>query len=304
MKVLIAEDDATSRRVLEVLLHKSGYEVEVTRDGAEALSRLRMPGAPDIAILDWMMPEMDGVEVCRQLRAQDPTVPRYLILLTAKGNTEDVVEGLTSGADDYVTKPFDRKELLARLKVGERIITLQKDIIAAREELRILATQDSLTATWNRRVILEHVGQELTRAQRKRASLSLAMADIDHFKRINDNFGHLGGDEVLREVSRRLSASLRPYDAVGRFGGEEFLVVMAECGEGEARSIGERLRACVSERPIQWDNQEIVLTISVGVATAGNTCGLTVENLIRVADDALYRAKSAGRNRVEYLSME
>jgi len=304
MRVLIAEDDATSRRVLEVLLRKSGCEVEITHDGAEALARLRQPDAPDIAVLDWMMPEMDGVEVCRQVRAGEPTSPRYLILLTAKGKTEDVVEGLTSGADDYVTKPFDRKELLARIKVGERIVTLQKDIIAAREELRILATQDFLTATMNRRVILDHVGQELVRAQRKRSSLSLAMADIDHFKRINDTYGHLGGDEILREVSRRLSASLRPYDAVGRFGGEEFLVVMAECGEAEACSIGARLRTCVSEEPIVWGDHSIEVTISVGISTAADTCGLTVENLIHVADDALYRAKSAGRNRVEHLNME
>lgn len=304
MRVLIADDDITSRRVLEVLLRKSGYEVVVTTNGMEALAQLQQPGAPDIAVLDWLMPEMDGIDVCRNLRADDPTAARYLILLTARGRTEDVVEGLVSGADDYITKPFDRQELLARVKVGERIIKLQHDIISAHEELRVLATRDSLTATWNRRVILEQVGQELTRAQRKQAGLSLAMVDIDHFKRVNDTYGHLCGDEVLREVSSRLAASLRPYDAVGRFGGEEFLVVMAECSDAEARAVGARLCACVSERPIAWHDDSISLTVSVGVATAYDTKGLSVENLIRVADDALYRAKSAGRNRVEYLGME
>jgi two-component system, cell cycle response regulator len=299
VKVLIAEDDMVSRRLLEAMLTKWGYEVTATRDGMEAWEVLQGADAPPLAILDWMMPELDGLEVCRKVRqrGQEPYI--YLLLLTTKGRKENIIEGLDAGADDYLTKPFDPHELQVRLRTGMRIVKLQAEIIEAREALRVLATHDALTGVWNRRAILEMLSTELVRSSRDVLPVAVAMADLDHFKRINDTYGHVVGDAVLREAVSRMRALLRPYDAIGRYGGEEFLVVLPGCTPQDALGLAERLRSGIGQEPMAIPGGTIEVTGSIGVATNDTTAPLDAMALIQAADSALYRAKAGGRNRVE-----
>jgi two-component system cell cycle response regulator len=299
VKVLIAEDDVVSRRLLEAMLTKWEYEVTVTHDGVEAWEVLQGADPPPLAILDWMMPGLDGVEVCRKVRQrrQEPYI--YLLLLTTKGSKENIIEGLDAGADDYLTKPFDPHELQVRLRTGMRIVKLQAEIIEAREALRILATHDALTGVWNRRAILDMLGTELVRSSRDVLPVAVAMADLDHFKRINDTYGHVVGDAVLCEVVSRMRALLRPYDAIGRYGGEEFLVVLPGCTPEDALGLAERLRMGISQEPMAIPGGTIEVTGSIGVATNDMTVPLDAMALIQAADSALYRAKAGGRNRVE-----
>lgn len=299
MKVLIAEDDAVSRRLLEATLMRWGYEVIVTRDGNEAWQVLQQIDAPPLAILDWMMPGMDGVEICRMVRQHGDEPYIYLILLTTKSLKEDIIEGLDAGADDYLTKPFNPSELQVRLRAGTRIISLQADLIKAREALRIQATHDPLTGLWNRRAILDILGNELVRAQRELTVVAMAIADLDHFKRINDAYGHVTGDVALCEAASRMRASLRPYDAIGRYGGEEFLIVLPGCTSQGAVKLAERLRINIGQEAMTIAGNPIVLTSSIGVAASDVIPGLSTTSLIQAADMALYRAKASGRDRVE-----
>jgi two-component system, cell cycle response regulator len=299
VKVLVADDDVVSRRLLEAMLTKWGYEVAVTRDGAEAWEVLQRADTPPMAILDWMMPSMDGVEVCRKVRqrGQEPYV--YLLLLTTKGRKENIIEGLDAGADDYLTKPFDPHELQVRLRTGKRIVTLQAELIEAREALRVQATHDQLTGVWNRRAILEVLGNELARSRREGLPVAIAIADLDYFKRINDTYGHIAGDTALCEAAGRMRALLRPYDAIGRYGGEEFLMVLPGCTSRSAFILAERLRISMSQEPVKVPEGAIDVTSSLGVASSDTIASMDATTLIRAADSALYRAKAGGRNRVE-----
>jgi two-component system, cell cycle response regulator len=299
VKVLIAEDDVVSRRLLEAMLTRWGYEVAVTRNGVEAWEVLEGPNTPSMAILDWMMPEMDGVEVCRKVRqrGQEPYI--YLLLLTTKGRKENIIEGLDAGADDYLTKPCDPPELQVRLRTGKRIVTLQAELIDAREALRVQAMHDALTGVWSRRAILDVLGSELARSRREGLSVAVALADLDQFKRINDTYGHLAGDMALCEAASRMRAMLRPYDAIGRYGGEEFLMVLPGCTSQDAFKLAERLRIGVSQEPVKLPEGPIDVMCSLGVAASGTIAIMDPTTLIRAADSALYRAKAAGRNRVE-----
>jgi len=299
--VLIADDDPVSRHLLEVSLTNAGYVVTTTANGAEALRILESDGGPRLAILDWMMPEKDGVEVCAAVRQarREPYV--YLILLTARGQQSEIVAGLEAGADDYITKPFDLHELKARLRSGRRILELQAQLVTARDQLQAQATHDGLTGLLNRPAILNVLQSELARFARKRTPVAVIMADFDHFKRINDTSGHLAGDQVLREACRRMKTAIRSYDSMGRYGGEELLIVAPGCGIPQAAEQAERLRKSVAASPIQLGGQEIAATISLGVAAA-TTELVRPEDLLRAADEALYAAKHAGRNRVESCS--
>lgn len=299
MKVLIAEDDVVSRRLLEATLTRWGYEVVVTRDGSEAWQALQQADAPSLAILDWMMPGMDGVEVCRMVRQRGYEPYIYLILLTTKSLKENIIEGLDAGADDYLTKPFNPSELQVRLRAGTRIITLQAELIKARETLRIQATHDPLTGVWNRRAILDMLGTELARAQRAQTVVAVAIADLDHFKHINDTYGHAIGDAVLCEAANRMRASLRPYDAIGRYGGEEFLIVLPGCTAQDAFNLADRLRTNISQDPLPIAGNQVLITSSLGVAASDLSPVLDATALMRAADIALYRAKAGGRNRTE-----
>ncbi len=300
MKILIAEDNITSRRLLETRLTKWGYEVVSTKDGVQAWKVLQKKDSPRLAILDWMMPEMDGVQVCQKVRSRSEEPYVYILLLTAKDQKEDLVEAMKAGADDYIIKPPDSGELKVRLRAGRRIIELQEQLVLAREELRVQATRDSLTELWNRSAILDILQRELARAAREGTSVGIAMADLDHFKQVNDTCGHNAGDFVLREAAKRMVSSLRRYDAVGRYGGEEFLIVLPSCDKQGALSVAERLRSFICEKPTTIPEGIVPVTVSLGVTIAYPTSRMDVTSIIQLADTALYKAKARGRNRVEF----
>ena len=302
MQVLIAEDDPVSRRLLEVHLKKWGYQVVAASDGDQAWRILQQADAPRLAVLDWVMPGLSGPEVCRQVRASAQEPYTYILLLTAKTQKQDLIEGMEAGADDYVTKPFDAPELNVRLRAGRRILDLQAELVAAREALREQATRDPLTWLWNRSSIMETLARELAKAEREGTSVGLVMADLDHFKQVNDTYGHQSGDAVLREASRRMQASLRSYDAVGRYGGEEFLIVMPGSSESSAIHLAERLRFAISREPVKLADSGLTVTISLGVTVSAPGLPAAPETLVRTADEALYRAKELGRDRVEWMT--
>jgi two-component system, cell cycle response regulator len=298
-RILIAEDDPVSRRLLEIFLVKWGFDVIVATTGTESLQLLERMDAPRLAILDWMMPGMEGVQICQKLRESKERSYTYVMLLTGRSQKEDLLQGLESGADDYITKPFDAQELRARLHVGQRILDLQDRLIAAGDELLFRATHDSLTGISNRGVILDTLRRERSRQARQGGSFAIALADLDHFKYVNDTYGHLAGDAVLREASQRMVASLRPYDAVGRYGGEEFLIVIPSSDAMGALGLAERIRRALEAKPILADTTHITVTASFGVASSTEARPLDSEEMLRLVDDALYRAKQYGRNRSE-----
>jgi two-component system cell cycle response regulator len=302
VKILIADDSIVSRHLLEATLRKWGYEVMVACDGAEALGLLQREDAPALIILDWMMPGMTGVEVCRRIRLRDSEPYTYILLLTSKSQKEDLIEGMEAGADDYITKPFDQNELQVRLRAGIRLVELQTQLLKAREELRDQATRDSLTRLWNRSSILSELGRELARATRESRPLGVVIVDLDHFKLINDTHGHLAGDAVLREAARRMQNSIRQYDSIGRYGGEEFLILFPGCSEADTFAQADRLRKQLAQAEMSVNNTSLRVTASFGVTSAMPGEIWTEEALIRAADEALYVAKKSGRNRVEVLS--
>jgi two-component system cell cycle response regulator len=293
MKVLIVEDEPVSKRLLEVFLRKWGYEVAVCHDGGEAWKLLQMDAALNLVISDWMMPVMTGVELCRKIRETERSNYTYFIILTSKKEKEDVIAGLEAGADDFLIKPFDREELKYRVKIGERIINLEQRIIK-------LASTDSLTGLLNRRAFMERMNEEIRRASREKRPLSLIMSDIDHFKRINDTFGHQVGDMVLQKFTRQLTESSRIYDFVGRYGGEEFVHCLPGADATKAGSVAERIRMRVEAmRIVMPDRSEpIQITVSSGTALFRPESDDSLDMILKRADDALYRAKKAGRNRV------
>ncbi|HKO05497.1 MAG TPA: diguanylate cyclase [Candidatus Acidoferrales bacterium] len=298
MRVLVADDDEIYRGLLATTLAPWGYQVTPVSGGEQALECLAAENAPTLAILDWMMPGLSGPEVCARLRARPGARYTYVLLLTARHEMKDVIQGLDAGADDYLTKPFDTAELRARLRAAERILALQEKLLKSREELEELATHDPLTQLWNRRTILELLCSEAARAKREKTTLAVILVDVDHFKQVNDTRGHLCGDQVLCEVARRMDAALRPYDVLGRFGGEEFLVALTTDAPAGASVVAERLRAAVAAAPFAAGGVDFCITVSAGVATGPGGDDPSPESLLHAADSALYRAKHEGRNRV------
>jgi diguanylate cyclase (GGDEF)-like protein len=301
MKVLIADDEAISRRLLESSLRRWGYEPILASDGFEALSVLEQVNSPKLAILDWLMPGLSGLEVCSKIRRTKPEPYTYILLLTAKTSKTDVIQGLDAGADDYVAKPFDADELQVRLRTGKRILYLQDQLIAAREALREQATHDSLTGLWNHAAILEILSSELSRRKRLGGSLGIVLVDLDHFKQLNDEHGHAAGDTVLTAVANTMRCSTRPYDAVGRLGGEEFLIVLPGCDKINAVSHAERMRNVIGRISVETSTgRPVTVSASLGVTVVTDECDLDPTTLVHAADVALYRAKDNGRNRVEF----
>jgi two-component system, cell cycle response regulator len=298
MKILIAEDDPFSRLLMKRTLEKFGYDVVLAEDGRAAVEILSQRGGPRLALIDWMMPELDGLGLCREVRsAQRDGAYVYILLLTSRQDAEDVVAGLEAGADDYITKPFHPAVLRARLHTGRRILSLEQKLVRAREEMRFKATHDALTSLWNRASILSMARSELHRSAREARPFSVLLCDLDHFKRVNDNHGHLAGDVVLEEVARRLISSVRDYDAVGRYGGEEFLIVFSNCDEDNLKARAEGIRAAISSIPIQTGNAELSVSISIGAMTHHSLeSGVSLESILAKADAALYNAKTGGRN--------
>jgi len=304
VKILVAEDDPTSRRLLEALLAKWEFEVISVSQGEAAWEILRQKDAPRMAILDWMMPGMDGVEVCRQVRKRGEAPHIYIIFLTAKGQKSEIVEGLEAGADDYLSKPFDSYELHARLRAGRRMVEMQDQLLAARDALQEEVIHDSVTGLLNRPGALSVLERELARADRMNSTVAVAMIDIDRFKTINDTYGHMAGDAVLREVGRRLSSIVRRYDAIGRYGGDELIAVISGCDESGAWTFADKLRSLIDHRGISTSEGVVHVTLSVGVALGNGASHPNPQDLIRAADTALYRAKAGGRNRVELAGSE
>jgi two-component system, cell cycle response regulator len=298
-KILIAEDDPVSRRLLEVFLTRWGYQVEVATSGTQALELLEQADAPRLAVLDWMMPGLEGVQVCRKIRERKDRPYTYILLLSARGQKEDMLVGLGSGADDYLTKPFDAQELRARLHVGRRILQLQDGLMAAGEELLFRATHDSLTGISNRGMVLDALRRERSRQVRGGGSFGIILLDVDHFKYVNDTHGHQCGDAVLQEVTRIMTASVRAYDTVGRYGGEEFLIVVPTADAASVFGLSERIRHTVESKAIATDAGEISITVSLGLAVSSDVAPLDPEIMLSTADTALYRAKEGGRNRSE-----
>jgi diguanylate cyclase (GGDEF)-like protein len=296
MRILIAEDDHTSRAVLAGVLKKTGHEVVETADGTAAWEALQRPDAPRLAILDRMMPGLDGMEVLRLLRARERLPEPYVIMLTARGGKGDIITGLEAGANDYVSKPFAPEELCARIEVGRRMIEMQDALLASREALEHQATHDVLTGMLNRRAILERLGQELDRGERLGTGLAVGICDIDRFKLVNDTHGHQTGDDVLLGLGKALAANLRSYDSVGRLGGEEFLILAATQDGMEPMALFERLRHGIAETPFPTRSGSLPVTVSIGVACTDGPC--SPDEILEAADRALYQAKAQGRNQV------
>ncbi len=300
MKILIAEDDPVSRKILEATLIKCGYEVVVTSDGKEALEALKAAdGAPKLAVIDWTMPEMDGLEVCRKVRESGNKKYVYIILVTAREGKQNLVQGMDAGADDYMVKPYDPDELKVRLRAARRILDLQEIFLANEEILKDKAMHDPLTGLWNRGGIMEIFERELKRGSREKKSVGVIMADLDLFKAVNDTYGHIAGDAILRGVARRINSSIRSYDAAGRYGGEEFLCVLPGSNDQSAMEIAQRIRKAIEKKLFDTSEGIISITLSLGATTYSEGREPDMESLIRQADTALYRAKRNGRNRVE-----
>jgi len=299
MRVLIADDDPMQRLFLGRCLTSWGYETLVAEDGDEAWKILQAEDAPPLVLLDWMMPGMDGTELCQRIRSLKERPYTYVVLLTARSEQQDLLSGLGAGADDYMTKPVNTPELQARLRSGQRIIDLQNKLRLAYETQKYEATHDSLTEIWNRPAILDLFARECAKAAREKSLIGILIADVDHFKNINDNFGHACGDIALREIARRMQASLRPYDFLGRYGGEEFLVVVPACDPEIVCEVANRIRIAVAQRPINARDNQIVATLSIGANAARPDSVEQRDELLQYADKALYQAKENGRNRVE-----
>jgi diguanylate cyclase (GGDEF)-like protein len=299
MKILIADDDFTSRRILETVLGKLGYEVLSVADGDEAWEKLQEKDGPKLAILDWVMPGIEGVEICRKLRKIEKDVDQYtyVILLTSKGSKENIVIGMEAGADDYIVKPFDYHELRVRVRAGQRIIELQSELLAAKQEMSLQSRTDPLTGILNRRAILAQIETELSRAKRDGKKISLSLLDIDYFKKVNDTYGHAAGDIVLRECVERIKAAIRIYDSLGRFGGEEFLIIIPGAEINEGVTVCERIRSAIGDTSFSAGGYNMRITVSQGIVAWDNKTD--AETLIAAADKALYQAKDNGRNRIE-----
>lgn len=295
MKILLVEDSRIEQLKISRFLADWRLEFVAVASGTEAVTMLEGPNPPHMVLLDWMLPDLDGIEVCRRIRANGARLPYiYIVMLTAKSRKQDLLLAMAAGADDYLPKPVDLSELRARIMAGKRILDLQ-------HSLRFAATHDFLTNLLNRSEILAALEKELARSGREGKPATLMMVDIDHFKRINDSLGHAAGDEVLKEVAQRLKRDLRSYDAVGRYGGEEFLIILPACDLTTGARRADEIRNLVAKDPIFTPFGTTTATISVGVVTTSNQQH-SVADLVSHADICMYAAKKKGRNRIEFSS--
>jgi diguanylate cyclase (GGDEF)-like protein len=294
--VLIADDDAVTRLILKHWILRWGYEIVAVDNGIDAWKVLQEDRPPEIVIMDWTMPGMEGIELCRRLRDKSRPFYHYILMVTSRTDEQDVVQALESGADDCLGKPFGEAELRARLMVADRILALQNELICAREELRAQAMRDGLTGLWNRTAFLELFKRELDRAKRTGAHTGLLLLDLDNFKQVNDTYGHLVGDIVLKEAARRMSANVRSYDSVGRYGGEEFFIAFPGSDKDVLCNRAEAIRSAICRNPVETPQGDVPITLSMGavVAPPGKNA---VFDALAVADIGLYKAKDAGRNR-------
>ncbi|HKF22731.1 MAG TPA: diguanylate cyclase [Candidatus Angelobacter sp.] len=296
MSILLVEDSVIDRHQISGYLQDWGLDFQAVGNGTAAWELLQKPDAPGLVLLDWMLPGLDGIQLCRKIRtlSADGTY-FYTVMLTAKDRKQDLLTAMAAGADDYLAKPVAPQELRARVMVGKRILDLQ-------QSLKFAATHDFLTKLLNRAEILAGLKRELARGEREGQAVAIILVDLDHFKHVNDSLGHAAGDEVLEVVARRLKSHLRPYDLVGRYGGEEFLIILPSCNLAPAMQRAEQLRVSVSSDPILTMFGSVSLTLSMGVTVSNYELDLTVQQLLQQADEALYRAKETGRNCVQVFS--
>lgn len=291
-RILIADDKSVNRRMLRNMIEEMGLESIEAHDGEEAWEILQSEDAPQLILLDWVMPKLNGLELCRRIALERLQSQKYsyIILITSKDKDEEISEGFLAGADDYITRPFNRNELRMRLRVGVRIVQMQRDLLK-------LLHWDPLTNALNRRAALEHLDDEIKRSIRCQSPLSIAMLDIDQFKEINDTHGHLVGDMVLKEVVTRIFHSLRSYDLVGRYGGDEFILIFPNTKVADATLICNRIQNSFTQNQIIYADLKLFITVSIGVTSQNDESALA-DTFIHHADVALYKAKRQGRNQV------
>jgi len=302
MRALIADDDRVTTAILSATLANWGIEAAVAHDGAQAWEMLQAGDAPAPVIVDWMMPGIDGIELCQRIRRAPSLAPTYVMLLTGRSSRVDLVAGLDAGAGDYMVKPIDPEELRARVQVGVRVATLQRRLAeqvaalaSARDHLARLASTDALTELYSRRGWFELAASEFSRSRRYGRPVSLLLIDLDYFKRVNDTFGHDAGDRLLQTFGALLRVECRQSDVVGRIGGEEFAILLPETTIHAAQRLAERI--CVASRALKVATAagEITCTTSVGISSIG-AGDFTIDDVMRRADAALYEAKRGGRD--------
>ncbi len=299
-KILIIDDSPVSRKLVELPLLEKGYDLIFAANGRTAIE-LFEKHRPDVVISDWVMPDLSGKEICQHIRSRSLDSYTYIIVLTGQTGKDHVVEALALGADDYLTKPFHRGELLARVGAGARITGLQRQIQRKNRQLEELALTDALTGLPNRRAIEDWAMTQLSNAARHRFPFWVALADLDHFKQVNDTFGHDAGDAVLKKFAKILKGSLRRGDLCGRLGGEEFLLVLTHTDKANALNVIDRIRMELSSAPVTLGVCTIGVTASFGLAGfEANQQSSTFSRLREMADAALYSAKRGGRNRIEF----
>jgi len=296
--VAVVDDDAAIRRLVSLFLRRAGYDVIEVATGEAARSRLGVENW-NLAILDRKLPDLDGLDLCREIKADPRFRNRYVIILTGEADEQDKIEGLDLGADDYITKPFQYKELLARIRAGKRIVDLQSELLESNRRLELLSITDGLTRLYNHRHFQDEMVRAFDESQRYQRPLSLAIIDIDFFKKVNDTYGHAAGDDVLKTVARLFMDSVRSTDLVARYGGEEFTVMMPETDMGDAIAFAEKIRTLVEETTIETQAGPVHVTVSIGVSSVPATPIQTPKEMIVAADKALYRAKRGGRNQVQ-----
>lgn len=299
MKILVADDDQVSLMMMRRMLLQNGYEVITAGDGDTAVERILEEDGPRLLLLDWMMPKLNGPEVCQAIRTRAERGYVYIILLTAKDTKDDLVAGLEAGADDYLTKPCYPEELRARLRTGERVLRLEDGLLEMHGEMHFRATHDALTSLLNRGAIVEALSREIQEKRETCEDVSIMLCDVDHFKAINDTYGHLVGDEVLREIARRMRAMCVGTDLVGRFGGEEFLFLLQGCDSPVLASRANSIREAIGGTSILTSSGLLHVSISAGaVSVPGGSCSSNQDQILHWADLLLYQAKKEGRNRV------
>ena len=300
MKLLIADDSKVSRMMLVAITKEWGFDIIEAADGEQAWNIMQEPDAPQLILLDWEMPKLNGIEVCSRITAKKLDMPPYIVMLSSRSSSHDIVEGLSKGANDYISKPFDTAELQARLQVGKRFISMQNKLNNTLNELTELASYDALTGLLNRRSIMKALPKKIKRISRTSNVLCIGMCDIDNFKQINDTHGHVIGDAVLREVSARMRDTLRESDLIGRYGGEEFLIITAVDADG-GNIVYDRICKNVSAQSVKVDELLIPVTVSCGVARYSEELDKQdMKKFITRADNALYQAKNSGRNQVVF----
>jgi len=296
--VLVADDSPVYRKLVEQALSQDSCSVMFANSGQQAIEIFEREH-PSLVITDWVMPDITGIELCQKIRANAGSAYTYVIILTSNAEKENVVQGLSAGADDYLTKPFHRDELLARVRVGRRLVDLHRQIEAKNRLLEELALTDSLTGLPNRRAIEAWAERQLSGAARYGFPLWVVLMDLDHFKKINDTYGHEAGDIVLKRFADILKSNTRLSDISGRIGGEEFLQVLTHADENNVLVVVERVRKQFEAERFTWDGKAVGVTASFGVAGFSGKTAPDFSKLVRQADAALYRSKDRGRNRIE-----